>query len=154
MRRTLAISATTIGVAAALALAAPSAASANEATTPPVSIPGGDLTAYAYIQDHSDANNCGAFTTSADTTTPVGTLTNSVQWDPVGIGASAEILGTGLSINGGEGASPNAEITGTDTSYVSVRGTACMSWSTMYLGVHSTATTQISNTLYTTTAHL
>lgn len=142
-----------IACVAAVALTAPFAATAKEKSKA-VPIPGGTISAYAYIQNLSDWSGCGSFKTRASASKKLASIKNGVEWDPVGIGASAQIKGVGVSVSGNNGGSPTASITGKNTSSAGIQGTACMSWSTIYLGVFSTATSRINNTLYTSTVHL
>ena len=91
--------------ATVLASAAPASANSNTQTK---AYSGGKLTAYVYIQNVSDANNCGSFSTRASATTRLSYITNNVDWDPIGIGASASVKGVGVSVSGNNGSSPSA----------------------------------------------
>ncbi|MCI0156237.1 hypothetical protein KNO15_05945 [Leifsonia shinshuensis] len=152
VRKGLALAGVVVG-ASALAFAGAAPASAKS-TTSSAAIPGGTMKAYAYIQDYANSNNCGSFNTNASSTKVVSAITNTVQWDPIGIGGSASIQGVGVSVSGNGGGSPTASITGNNTTSAGIQGTACMSWSTIYLGVYSTAGSRINNTYYSVTAHL
>lgn len=115
---------------------------------------GGTLTAYVYIQDWSDWSGCGNFNTHASATTSQPYITNNVSWDPIGIGASASIQGVGVSVSGNNGTSPAATITNKKTTYAGISGVVCASWSTVYVGVFSTAVITSNGTLYPVSAHV
>ena len=143
-----------VGCAAALGmLATGQPAFANESTRSG-SAGGVSMTAYVYIDNWSGWDNCGNFNTSARTSKVVSRLTNSVEWDPIGVGASATIKGVGVSVSGNGGGSPTASITNSNATYAGIRGVACASWSTIYLGVYSTGRTTVGGTLLTVTAHV
>lgn len=123
--------------------------------TKSVSLPGSNkLTAYGYIQDWADPSGCGSFRTKASSAKTLAAITNSVQWDPIGIGVSASIKGSGVSVSGNNTGSPTASITAKNATSTGISGTACMSWGTFYLGVFSTASSRVANTFYSTTVHL
>ena len=84
----------------------------------------------------------------------VAALNHSVEWDPIGVGASATVKGVGLAISGNGGGSPTLSFTNTNSSYAGVTGTACASWSTIYLGVFSSGSTKIGGTYLTSTSHV
>ncbi len=138
-------------VGAGVAGAAPAYANSD---TSSYKYPGGTLKAYVYIQDVADADNCGQFRTKASATTTLPYITNNVDWDPIGIGASASIKGAGVTISGNNGGSPSASVTNKNATSAGISGKVCMSWSTIYLGVFSTAVTKVSGTLYTVSAHV
>lgn len=141
-------------LALALVTTGVSPASAKSASRS-ISLPGSNtLTAYAYIQDWADASGCGAFRTKASSAKTLAAITNSVQWDPIGVGVSASIKGTGVSVSGNNTGAPTASITARYATSTGISGTACMSWGTFYLGVFSTASSRVSNTFYSTTVHL
>ena len=112
------------------------------------------MTTYVYIDSWSGWDNCGKFNTYAKTNKKVAALTHSIEWDPVGIGASANIKGVGLSISGNNGGSPTLSFTNKNTTSASISGTACASWSTLYLGVFSSGSTKISGHYLTSTSHV
>ncbi len=146
----LAVAALVVG--SVVALGAPASANSDSSTK---SYPGGKLTAYVYIQDWSDANNCGSFTTRASSTKTLSYISNHVDWDPIGIGASASIKGVGsVSVSGNNGASPSATVTNKSAKTAGISGIVCMSWSTIYLGVFSTAETKVGGVLYPISAHV
>lgn len=118
------------------------------------SIPGGTISTYVYIDSWAGSDNCGSFKTYAKTSKKVAALTHSVEWDPIGIGASAQIKGVGVTVSGNSGGSPTLSFTNMNSSYAGVSGTACMSWSTIYLGVFSTGSTKINGVYYTSTSHV
>ncbi|GGC00460.1 hypothetical protein [Cellulomonas carbonis] len=145
-----------LGVAAAMALAvgvAAAPASANS-DSDSRSYGGVTLSTYVYIDDWSGWDNCGYFRTYAKTSKQVAALTHSVEWDPIGIGASATIKGVGVSISGNSGGSPTATFTNRYTTYAGMSGTACASWSTVYLGVFSSGSTKVGGHYLTSTSHV
>lgn len=140
-----------LGMAAALAIAAPASANSSSKSK---SYPGGKLTAYVYIQDVADSKGCGDFRTRASATTKLSYITNYVDWDPIGLGATASIKGAGVSVSGNGGSSPSAKVTNKNAKSAGVSGVVCMSWTTLYLGVFSTAETKVKGTLYPISAHV
>lgn len=153
VRKVTSIAAGVLAVALASALVAGGPAFAKSSTKTK-SYPGGKLTSYVYIQDWADSSNCGSFTTRASSTKKLSYITNHVDWDPIGIGASASIKGAGVSVSGNNGASPSAKVTNKNATKAGITGTVCMSWSTIYLGVFSTAETKVSGTLYLVSSHV
>lgn len=139
---------------AALSVAALAPAASANSDSDSTTIPSGKLTAYVYIDNWSGWDNCGKFNTNTRTSYRVAKLTHSVEWDPIGIGASATIKGVGISISGNGGGSPTASFSNLNATYAGMSGTACASWSTIYLGVFSTGSTKLNGTYYTSTAHV
>ncbi|WP_156138791.1 hypothetical protein [Microbacterium mangrovi] len=115
---------------------------------------GGKLTANVWRQTILGGDNCGSFLTSAKATKSLSYIQNDVDWDPIGIGASASIKGVGVSVSGNNGSSPAARVKNTRASYAGISGTVCASWSTLYIGVYSTASTKVGGTLITVSAHV
>lgn len=150
-RAALGASALALGLVAALAVCAPASANSSSKSK---NYPGGKLTAYVYIQDWADSKGCGDFTTRASATTKLSYITNYVDWDPIGIGATASIKGAGVSVSGNNGSSPSAKVTNKNAKSAGVSGVVCMSWSTFYLGVFSTAETKVKGTLYPVSTHV
>lgn len=149
--KTLGAAALAIGIAAAVAVGGPASAKSSSKSK---TYPGGKITAYVYIQDRADVNGCGDFTTRASATTKLSYITNYVDWDPIGIGATASIKGAGTSVAGNNSASPSAKVTNRNAKSAGISGVVCMSWTTIYLGVFSTAETKVKGTLYPISTHV
>lgn len=144
-----------IALAVALVTTGVSAPASAKTGTRSISLPSSNkLTAYAYIQDWADANGCGKFSTKASTSKAVPKLTHTVQWDPIGVGVAANVLGAGVSISGNNTGSPTASFSVYNRTSAQMTGTVCVSWGTFYLGVFSSASTKIGTTFYSTTVHL
>ncbi|WP_062210052.1 hypothetical protein [Demequina oxidasica] len=115
---------------------------------------GTTMSTYVYIDSWSGWDGCGYFKTYAKTNKKVSALKHSVEWDPIGVGASASVKGVGISVSGNNGGSPTASFTNYNSSYAGLTGTACASWSTIYLGVFSTGSTKVGGVYLTSTSHV
>lgn len=112
------------------------------------------LHAVIYISPETKKNRCRAFEVYASTNKEVRKLTHTVEWDPVGLGATATVKRVGVNVSGNSSVSSVVQFDAKNVAYLGVKGDVCASWSPLCLGAFSSGSIKIEGTYLVAMAHV